>query len=242
MIALLITLMIPVPAAQGDAEVRQAVTRSLGFLEKGGKAWMEQRGCTSCHTVGVMVWTHNEARRRGFPIDSHKTPAWTDWALVDLLSRKDSGGADTISQVLLAREAGSPWRVKPALGSKTADPYENLWDALVRQQQPDGSWKPGAQLKSAEVTTRWVLMAMASRDSVAGQNPVGPLAETVKKLDERIPEARKTALAWLKEQPADDNIEARILRMLMMRKQEPALAQIWLLELLELQNADGGWS
>jgi hypothetical protein len=30
--------------------------------------------------------------------------------------------------------------------------------------------------------------------------------------------------------------------MLVMRKIEPALAQIWLLELMDLQKADGGWS
>ncbi len=241
----MLMLMSPIPAVQGgesDTAVRAAVGRSLVFLEKGGTSWMEQRACTSCHTVGMMVWTHNEARRRGFPVPASKTRAWTDWALVDLLSRGKEAGPDTVSQVLLARESASPWRVKPALGSKTADPYENLWEALVGFQQPDGSWKPGAQLKSLEVATRWALMALASRDSVPEQNPVGALAETVKKVDARIPESRKAAQAWLRDQTPEDNLEARILRMLMMRKQEPALAQIWLLELLELQNADGGWS
>src|SRR5688572_8556921 len=101
-LALLLIPISPVQGADSDAAVRTAVTRSLAFLEKGGTAWMEQRGCTSCHTVGVMVWNHNEARRRGFPAAAAaKTRAWADWALVDLLSRVKKAGPDTVSQVLL---------------------------------------------------------------------------------------------------------------------------------------------
>jgi squalene-hopene/tetraprenyl-beta-curcumene cyclase len=227
-----------------DTRVRGAVTRSLNFLERNGTEWMEKRGCVSCHTVGMMVWTHNEARRRGFTVPNEKARAWTDWALVNLLARgKESGGGDTISQVILARDPADPWRRKPALGSKSADPYEALWESLLDHQRPDGSWKPGPQLASpAEVSTRWALLAIDSRDSSADMNPQGPLAELVKKIEARIPESGKLAHNWFKETPPDDGLEARILRMLMMRKQEPALAQIWLLELLELQNADGGWA
>jgi hypothetical protein len=176
-------------------------------------------------------------------VPADKTRAWTDWALVDLLSRGKDAGGDMLSQIILARNFADSWRTKPPLGSKTTDPYETLWDWLIDRQQPDGSWKPGPQLTHpAEVSTRWALLAIASRDTTPETTGVGPLAELSKRLGGRIPESRNSATAYLKEAPPDDSLEARVLRLLLMRKQEPALAQIWLLELLDLQNADGGWS
>src|SRR4051794_32607672 len=44
--------------------VRQAVGRSLVFLEKEGLAWMKERKCIACHHGAFMLWSHNEARQR----------------------------------------------------------------------------------------------------------------------------------------------------------------------------------
>ena len=216
-----------VHSADSDAGARQIVSRSLRFVEAGGTAWIEQKKCVSCHTVGMMIWAHNEARRRGFAVDPDRIRKWNEWALADLMARKDLGGADTISQVLLAQ-------LKPVAAAPAVS-YSKLLDSLASQQRPDGSWKPGQQLQHPpEVSTRWAMLAFDA------SLPLGP--ESAVLVNDRIPRARTAALAWLKSEPADDTLEARILRMLMMRKQEPALAQIWLLELMALQNADGGWS
>jgi squalene-hopene/tetraprenyl-beta-curcumene cyclase len=220
-------LAIFVTSADSEAATRDVVTRSLRFVEAGGTAWIEQKKCVSCHTVGMMIWTHNEARRRGFAVEAERIRKWNEWALADLLARKDFGGGDTISQVLLAQ-------LRPS-GTSPVEPYAKLLDSLASQQRPDGSWKPGQQLQHPpEVSTRWAMLAFDA------PLPLG--TESAALINDRIPRARKAAFQWLKSEPADDTLEARILRMLMMRKQEPALAQIWLLELMALQNADGGWS
>src|SRR5205085_461549 len=74
----------PTPAA----DVRKAVERSLPYLEKEGVAWMEKYNCLSCHHVPFLLWSHNEARARGFPIDRGKLARWTDWSLDRSLSQR----------------------------------------------------------------------------------------------------------------------------------------------------------
>src|SRR5215467_14784267 len=74
------------------AEVRKAVERSLPFLEEKGVAWIKERGCVTCHQTAFLIWTHNEAARRGFPVDRRKVNEWTSWALLQALSFSDSIG------------------------------------------------------------------------------------------------------------------------------------------------------
>src|SRR4051812_17652943 len=84
--------------------VRKAVEQALPFIEHHGEAWMSDRGCVSCHQTAFLIWTHHEAGRRGFPIDLTKTRAWTNWALLKVVSGEDGStpqAADTLAQVLL---------------------------------------------------------------------------------------------------------------------------------------------
>src|SRR5436190_1930083 len=69
---------------QDEAVVRTAVSRSLPYLEKEGVAWMQNRGCLSCHHVPFLLWSHRAAQAKGIPLDADKLRAWTDW------SRKES--------------------------------------------------------------------------------------------------------------------------------------------------------
>lgn len=73
-----------------DAAVRGAVTRSLPFLEKGGVAWMEERGCMSCHHVPFLLWTHRTAQARGLAVDEKKLAEWDEWARQDSLANRYS--------------------------------------------------------------------------------------------------------------------------------------------------------
>src|SRR4051812_21344890 len=59
-------------AQVNDTAVRDAVSRSLPFLEKEGVAWMEGRSCMSCHHVPFLLWSHRSAQARGFKVDSQK--------------------------------------------------------------------------------------------------------------------------------------------------------------------------
>src|SRR5262249_22538896 len=66
------------PAPVNDAAVRDAVSRSLPFLEKEGVAWMKDRHCMSCHHVPFLLWSHRSAQARGFTVDSRKLGGWTE--------------------------------------------------------------------------------------------------------------------------------------------------------------------
>ena len=52
----------------GVPEIRQAVEKSLLFLEKDGLAW-ETTKCVSCHHGPWMMWSGYEAKKRGFAVN-----------------------------------------------------------------------------------------------------------------------------------------------------------------------------
>lgn len=58
------------PAPVNDIAVRDAVSRSLPFLEKEGVAWMKDLRCMSCHHVPLLVWSHRSAQAQGFTVDT----------------------------------------------------------------------------------------------------------------------------------------------------------------------------
>src|SRR3982751_4911990 len=93
-----ITLVVMIVAAGQDAppkagpspqEVRAAIGRSLPFLESEGLAWKETKGCTSCHHVPMMIWTHHEAEKHGFTIDKGAVEEAESWALGQYLKHPE---------------------------------------------------------------------------------------------------------------------------------------------------------
>jgi squalene-hopene/tetraprenyl-beta-curcumene cyclase len=71
-----------------DAAVRAAVARTLPYLEKEGVAWMNVRGCMSCHHVPLLLWSHRSAQARGFTVDSQKLAEWDEWTRKDSLANR----------------------------------------------------------------------------------------------------------------------------------------------------------
>ena len=76
------------PPQVNDTAVRDAVSRSLPFLEKEGVAWMEDHGCMSCHHVPFLLWSHRSAQAQGFTVDSQKLAEWDDWIRKDSLANR----------------------------------------------------------------------------------------------------------------------------------------------------------
>lgn len=72
-----------------DAAVREAVSRSLPFLEQGGVEWMNNRGCMSCHHVPFLLWSHRAAQTRGLTVDANKLAEWEEWSRKDSLSHRN---------------------------------------------------------------------------------------------------------------------------------------------------------
>ena len=69
-----------------EAEMRAVITKGLGYLAKGGEAWMTAKKCNGCHHLPEMLWSHREAKKRGFPVDSKKFNACL-W--LNKIDRKD---------------------------------------------------------------------------------------------------------------------------------------------------------
>jgi len=197
--------------AVAQADVRQAVERSLPFLEKGGVAWMKDRKCASCHHVTFMVWSHREALDRGFAVDVANLDEWTRWTLDFALTSQskdgtlNGGGLDTMTQILLTR----PPKADVA-------PYRALAEVMRGLRKPDGLWEAGGQLavqrrpkpETHEVSTLWALRAL---DSLGYDEP---------RLKDRAPgESTESVAVHLLSTPSD------------------ALKA----ELLARRNEDGGW-
>src|SRR6516162_6874255 len=72
-----------------DADVRKVVERSLPFLEKGVVKWVESNKCVTCHHVPMMLWTHYEAKRYGFPVNEKAMLELESQALAQYLGHPD---------------------------------------------------------------------------------------------------------------------------------------------------------
>lgn len=76
-------------SSTNDDAIREAVARSLPFLEKEGVAWMNDRGCMSCHHVPFLLWSHRAAQAHGLAVDAKKLAEWDEWARKDSLSHRN---------------------------------------------------------------------------------------------------------------------------------------------------------
>lgn len=65
------------------------MSRSLPFLEKEGVAWMNERGCMSCHHVPFLLWSHRAAQTHGLAVDAKKLAEWDEWTKQDSLSHRN---------------------------------------------------------------------------------------------------------------------------------------------------------
>src|SRR5215471_13195051 len=104
------------PAQVNDTAVRDAVSRSLPFLEKEGVAWMEDHRCMSCHHVPFLLWSHRSAQAQGFTVDSQKLAVWDEWTRKDSLANRnlftlppyDLGGPEAATLQLAVKDNLKP--------------------------------------------------------------------------------------------------------------------------------------
>ena len=153
---LLATRLVASEEANSEKEVRQAVEKSLPYIEEKGLYWIEKKKCVSCHRVSFMTWSLSSAARRGFDVDLEKVNEWIDWSIHKGIPNPDgektvaTKNADGLSQQLIARAE------YPA--DETRDEvWSNYVDLILNMQRDDGLWKPAGQLpgqkrKLAETT------------------------------------------------------------------------------------------
>lgn len=139
----------------------------------------------------------------------------------------DGGGLDTMAQLFLARDF--------AAKDAKADFYAGAADLIVRMQEADGTWKAGGQLPSRrwsrptadQTTTLWTILALTSN-----HDPRPAIAKSVEK-----------ARAAVAKPMGDGNFEWIVARLLYEHRfGAPDQFALMKQQLLERQNADGGWS
>lgn len=220
---LLLCLLTAMTAASAE-EALEIAKRSLPFIKEKGLAWIEDRQCASCHQVPSMLWSLNSAARAGLDPKRKETTEWTPWAAdwrhwnqtgdKDGVDKVSAGNIDTMVFMLLGRDMS----VSPApawTGEFRAQ--------ILKNQQPDGSWKAGGQLplgkrparETVEVTTMWTLLALR----LAADDPL-----------------RVRAGDYLAKAHSGQSTEWHAVRLLL--KQDDAALRD---DLLKLQHEDGGW-
>jgi squalene cyclase len=228
----------PVPSQN---QVREAVERSLGFLEKSGTAWWTGNKCASCHHVPISIWNMNEARKRGIAVNDKALDQLRDWAVPSYANHpkhrpvgqdgEEKGSSVSLNTVYLTQAALSADKVD----EKTTEAIKKFSVHLLTAQEADGSWKSSAKLPPVgditEVRTMQVLLALA-------------VAQEKGLVDaEKWNAARDRALAWLGKNKFVDQNQSLNLRLLVAQRfGKPEEVESLTKQLLAQQDADGGWS
>jgi hypothetical protein len=234
----------PAPASEtppSREQVRQAVERSLAFMDKSGTAWWTGNKCASCHHVPISIWSLNEAKKHGITIDDKSLDQLRDWAVSSYASHEKfrpvgQDGDETGSKVsmntiylTLATLAADK------LDEKTTESVKKFAHHLLDAQEADGSWKSSAKLPPVgdvtEVRTMQVLLALAAAQEKS-------LIDTA-----RWEAVRDRALVWLAKNKFLDQNQSWNLRVLVAQRfGKPEDVQALVKQLLEQQESDGGWS
>ncbi len=220
------------PAVESD--VRAAVSRSVPLIVENGEAWIEERGCVSCHRIGMMTWSLTEAARHGFAVDRTRLEEWVDWSLEATLAEDRKTGdpigirnPEGMGQLLLGRE-------RTDVPASRQQAYESFVALLVRGQKAGGDWKPGGQLpqqkrplaETTAVSTMWNTVALLDADerSEDVQNSLQAASKNIEMVKPGI------------------STEWYVVRLLLAVKQGAASeSDAWLQRLRSLQQSDGGW-
>ena len=205
-------------AKPDEAQLRASVVKSLAYLDKEADTWMNEKTCNGCHHMPELLWSHREAKRRGFMIDPKMYDEFVDWSYSH---SKVSAGLEMVALLKLAMPD------KPA---------PELTDIIVKAQQPDGSWKPGGQLTD--------MQRRGPHDATSNSARLFVLALATQPADQAVADSARTkaAATFAKDEPAK-SVETIVYRALYAQRFGPVDDLSTLRnELLKLQHPDGGWS
>lgn len=214
-----------------EGRTREAVERSVPYIEAQGASWIEGKKCVSCHRVNTMLWSLGAAKNAGISVDSQLADTW-EWAVANSLEMNDegrvavSGNKEGVAQLLLAQK-------KYFEEVKTAELQEAFRRALQEDIAEQGLWLAGGQLPSQKrnksetdlVSTYWLTLAATEIGGVDFNE--GPLSS--------LPQA------WAKESTFQST-EGYVTRLLVaFAFQEQDRVEQLRSELLKRQHPDGGW-
>lgn len=201
-----------------ESQLRAAVAKSLGYLAREGERWMTEKDCNSCHHLPELIWTHREAKQRGFPIDQAKLESFIGWAKEREI--KSNAGLEMTAFLKLAM----PESPAPA-----------LTELILAGQQSDGTWKPANQ---------FLAQRRDAVETVATSARLFALALAVDGIDrEAAGQARARASSFTETNAPSVSVDTLVYRLLYAQRfGSPDEAVAWRAELLKAQHDDGGWS
>lgn len=237
--AWLVSIVVVMPAEvlasppEPPRNVQAGVIQGLSYLELKAIAWRREQKCSSCHHVPMMIWTQHEARRRGLKVNEAAVQEGTAFMLAgdnraNILANPDVPlpGDEKHAKLgpLYAMMAFREYPVPPA-----QDPDQTIprWTAYLRsKQQAGGFWlphtgRPPNSPNDEESMTLTVLYAL------------GPVTDA----DDETKKTQTEARQWLAKNFKGTTPQALCWSILAGYEEKSAAAQ-----LLERQNADGGWS
>jgi hypothetical protein len=251
----------PKPAADtppSPKQLHEAVERSLVFLEKSAAAWKNgnnqvgmdhgrpvlvkgtQAACASCHHVPMTVWCMTEAKDHGFKVDDKTVDEFRSWSLKpylkhpDLLPFAQDKNGDSKTSLNTIYLSASLFAAK-APDEQATEALKKFAAHLMAKQEVDGSWKSGrtgyeppiGDTSDALTMQALLVLSAAEQRGLAGKGWA---------------DSRDRALAWLRQnKPGDRNQALTLQTQIAQRFGKPEDVTPLVKQLLEQQNADGGW-
>lgn len=202
-----------------EAELRAVITKGLGFLAKEGDQWMTDKNCNSCHHMPELLWSHREARRRGFAVDAKKFDEWLAWSIERATDKKP--GLEEAALMILAM----PERPAP-----------ELTKLLATEQKPDGTWNPAGQFAT--------MQKRGAADALASSTRLSLIAlATLKDAAPESDAAHAKASAMLQKKDTPTSMESLVfLAQFARRFGKTEEVNVLMKDIVKQQRGDGGWS
>ncbi len=254
----------PPSASPSSKEMRQAVERSLVFLEKSANDWYAegklhsvelkdgrkivggtvQKKCVSCHHLPMTIWALTEAKEHGFSVDDKSLSRLRDQALAPHLRTPDlkpvvgnqdsRGDSKTVMNTIYLSTAVAA-ASKP--DEQATGAMKKFAVHLLDMQEADGRWRASRTeyqppvIDIDEVLTMQALLVLATAHERGYVDA------------DKWATSRSRALAWLRKTQLQDQHQSLALNVLVSQRfGKPEEVKTLLEQLLQAQNADGGWS
>ena len=233
-VAILVALPIRALAGEPSPDTTETINRGLAFLASDNLTWRKTRQCAECHHAPMTIWALNEGKKRGYAVDEKTLSDLSAWAVAKDIPAKATAKSPKpepldLNEAPLILALG----VEAAKNKTMQDGLKKLLDSVLRDQNPDGSWRLSYEFRpigsSPEALTTLALLALTA--------PNAP------DLGAEGKAAIEKGLKWLRAANSDNEPQAAALRLILWRRlgrpenEWMPLAQ----KLRAAQNADGGW-
>ncbi|MFK7778273.1 MAG: hypothetical protein QM501_09140 [Gimesia sp.] len=212
--------------------IKTAIQKSIPLIEQASAGSARERKCFTCHNQGLAVLVLDEAKKRGFSVDEANFQLQVDHTSKHLkrglnkyrAGKGQGGGPDTASYAL--------WTLELA-GYKPDELTTAVTGYLLERNKDQTHWirnstRPPSM--SSDTNTNYFVIRALKMFGTEEQHP---------QIETRINQTRK----WLLELKPDST-EDRVfqLRSFLYLDVEKSVTKAAIKELIQTQNADGGWS